>query len=100
MPIFKKTSIFPFAKTNAQDSDKITLKKAIKEQQKSKQLNPGWFLPLAISLMVLGLVWIVVFYLTASSSFSGFPIPGIGNWNLAIGLVLILIGFVMLAFWK
>jgi hypothetical protein len=100
MSFFKQIPIFPFAKKNDQENLKITLKKAIKEQQKAKKLNPGWFLPLTLSLMIVGLLWIVVFYLTASPSFSGYPVPGIGNWNLAIGLVLILTGFIMLAFWK
>lgn len=82
------------------DGDKITLRRAIKEQQKAKKLNPVWYFPLMITLMIVGLLWIVVFYLTASSTFSGYPIPGIGNWNLGIGLGLILSGFIMTAFWK
>ncbi len=36
--------------------------------------------PLFCTLMVIGLVWAVVFYLTNNT----YPIPGIGFWNLAI----------------
>ncbi len=36
-----------------------------------------------IGLMVLGLLWIVATYLLSAA----YPIPGIGQWNLAIGFV-------------
>jgi len=53
-----------------------------------------------VGLMVLGLVWIVVFYITASTTSTGFPIPDIGNWNLLIGLGFIFVGFLLTTFWK
>ena len=60
--------------------------------------NPGWFLPVMLGLMLLGLLWIVVFYITAGGL--RLPIPGIGNWNLAIGFALILAGFAMTTRWR
>jgi hypothetical protein len=62
------------------------------------QTNPQWFLPLMLGLMILGLAWIVIFYLTAGSY--RLPIPGIGNWNLAIGFAFILAGFALTTRWK
>ena len=42
-----------------------------------------------LGLMVVGLLWVVVYYISQTS----YPIPGIGNWNLLIGFGLLLIGF-------
>ena len=60
------------------------------------KVNPPWFLPVMLGLMILGLVWIVVTYLTRSQ----YPIPGIDQWNLLIGFVLIIAGFGMTTRWR
>jgi amino acid transporter len=78
----------------------IELKKALKEQQDAKRLNPKWLLPLIFALMIVGLLWIVIFYLTASTTSYGWPIPSIGNWNIGVGLAMILAGFVLTTLWK
>lgn len=65
-------------------------------ESKAPQPNAPWFVPTMLSLMSLGLVWIVATYV-----FKGeFPIPGIGNWNLVAGFVLILTGFGMMTRWR
>lgn len=58
--------------------------------------NPKWFVPLMCGLMILGLLWIVVYYATAAA----WPIPSIGNWNLLIGFGIMLVGFVMSMWWN
>lgn len=58
--------------------------------------NPVWFKPVMIGFMLLGLVWILVFYISGMA----FPIPGIGTWNLLIGLGIALIGFLMTTRWR
>jgi hypothetical protein len=60
--------------------------------------NPSWFVPVVLGLMVVGLAWVVVFYLTSGKS--DLPIPAIGRWNLAIGFGLMISGFGMLTRWK
>jgi hypothetical protein len=52
-----------------------------------------------VGLMVLGLAWIVVHYISAGSGHY-LPIPQIGRWNLAIGFALILAGFGMTTRWR
>ena len=49
-----------------------------------------------LGLMVVGLVWIVIFYLFNGDA----PIPGIRYGNLAIGFGLIMAGFVMTTRWR
>ena len=58
--------------------------------------NPVWFKPLMIGFMLLGLVWVIVFYLTNQQ----FPIPGITGWNLVIGFGIAFIGFLMTTRWR
>jgi hypothetical protein len=60
------------------------------------KVNPRWFVPVMVGLMVLGLVWIVVTYLSRSQ----YPIPGIDQWNLAIGFALLIGGFAMTTRWR
>ncbi len=58
--------------------------------------NPVWFKPIMIGLMLIGLVWVLVFYLSGSN----FPIPGIGAWNLVIGFGIAFVGFLMTTRWR
>jgi hypothetical protein len=46
--------------------------------------------------MVTGLVWIVTTYLSSAQ----YPIPGLGNGNLAVGFALIIVGFGMTTRWR
>jgi hypothetical protein len=62
------------------------------------EANAPWFAPVVFGLMLLGLAWVVVFYLTSGSS--ELPIPALDRWNLAIGFALMITGFGMLTRWK
>lgn len=58
--------------------------------------NPVWFKPIMIGLMLIGLVWVLVFYLSNTL----FPIPNIGAWNLVIGFGIAFVGFLMTTRWR
>ncbi len=58
--------------------------------------NPAWFVPVMLGLMVIGLVWVVTFYITREQ----YPIPSWGRWNLGAGFIFILSGFAMTTRWK
>lgn len=60
------------------------------------QTNPSWYVPLFVSLLVVGLLWVVITYILDSQ----YPIPGLGQWNLAIGFGFIFAGFIMTMRWK
>ncbi|RSX55236.1 septation inhibitor protein [Bifidobacterium dolichotidis] len=66
----------------------------VEESIKDTKANPRWLVPTFCALMIIGLIWAVVYYIN-----SGYPIPGIGAWNLAIALGLIIIGFLMTMAW-
>lgn len=64
---------------------------------KKNVANPPWFVPVMLGLMLVGLLWVVTFYVSDQGSF---PIPKIGAWNLAIGFGLMISGFLMTTRWR
>jgi hypothetical protein len=56
----------------------------------------GWIAPLMLALFLVGLVWIVIYYVTSAS----WPIHSIGNWNIVIGFAFIAGGFGVSTQWK
>ncbi len=69
---------------------------AVDRGERDEAPNPVWFKPLMIGFMLLGLVWVIVFYLTGQT----YPIPGIYGWNLVIGFGIAFIGFLMTTRWR
>lgn len=63
---------------------------------KSTEPNPTWWAPAFITLLVLGLLWIVVYYVSEYK----YPIESLGAWNLGVGFALLLSGFVMTMRWR
>ena len=57
--------------------------------------NPGWLAPTAVVLLILGLLYLVTYYISAGQ----LPLP-IGDWNLAAGFGVLMVGGGMLMFWK
>ena len=58
--------------------------------------SPSWLVPAMTACFVVGLLWIVVYYITQTD----WPIRSIGNWNIAVGFALIMLGFTMSTRWK
>ena len=58
--------------------------------------NPVWFKPIMFGFMLIGLLWIITFYVSASA----LPIPGIGASNILIGFGLMFVGFLMTTRWR
>jgi uncharacterized membrane protein len=58
--------------------------------------NPVWFKPLMLGFMIIGLLWIVVFYVSQSQ----YPIPQLGAWNILVGFGIAFIGFLMTTRWR
>ena len=72
-------------------------------RSKTTMANPPWFLPVMLGLMIVGLLWVVIFYVSSaatSSSATAYPIPGINYWNLGIGFGLMISGFIMTTRWR
>ncbi|MFV0461796.1 MAG: cell division protein CrgA [Nostocoides sp.] len=67
-----------------------------KRVPKAAQVNPPWFAPVMVGLMVVGLLWTATFYITGQQ----YPIPSLGRWNLGVGFGLMLAGFAMTTRWR
>lgn len=58
--------------------------------------SPSWYAPLFVVLLVVGLLWIVVYYVSSGA----LPIGALGAWNLAVGFAVMMIGFMMTMNWR
>jgi hypothetical protein len=59
--------------------------------------SPRWYAPVMVALMLVGLLWIVVYYV------AGERIPfmvSLGAWNFAIGFGAMVLGLVMSMRWR
>jgi hypothetical protein len=62
-----------------------------------KRRSPRWLAPLMVALFLVGIAWLVVYYIGAGST------PGmsaLGDWNLAIGFGFIIVGFALSTQWR
>ncbi len=62
-----------------------------------RKVSPPWVGPAIVACLVIGLAWIVVYYVTQGS------VPGIsalGAWNLVVGFVFIVAGLVLATRWR
>ena len=58
--------------------------------------SPSWLGPVMIANFLIGLLWIVTFYVSETR----YPIPGIGAWNMIVGFTFIGIGFSLATKWR
>jgi hypothetical protein len=78
---------------NKKKTEKV---KAEKTPKKPRTTSRAWVAPLMLACWLLGLAWLVVFYV------AGQDIPvmdKLGNWNLLVGMGLIAVGFVVSTQW-
>ena len=58
--------------------------------------NPQWFAPVMVGLLLIGLAWVVTYYITQGK----YPIPNFETKNLIVGFAVLLAGFGMLTRWR
>ncbi|MEX1080147.1 MAG: cell division protein CrgA [Homoserinimonas sp.] len=58
--------------------------------------NPVWFKPIMFGLMLLGLAWIIVYYVSQSA----LPIADLGDANILVGFGILFLGFLMTTRWR
>lgn len=71
-------------------------------QDKSTLPNPAWFIPVMATFFLVGFIWILTYYISGAQYPLGAGVPALdlGAWNIAIGMGLVLVGFVMATRWK
>jgi hypothetical protein len=65
-------------------------------QQHGPLESPRWLAPVMVANFLIGLFWIVIFYVTQTD----YPIPGIGAWNMIIGFSFVGVGFSLATKWR
>jgi hypothetical protein len=58
--------------------------------------NPVWFKPVMFGLMIIGLLWIITFYISEGR----FPVQAWQSWNIVAGFGIAIIGFLMTTRWR
>jgi hypothetical protein len=91
----------------AEAKRKSAKKEAVASERAEKQRlgasltgTRGWVAPTFVTLMLLGVLWLVVWYIT---TVSGVAVPGmsaLGSWNLVIGMGLMGASFGIATLWK
>ena len=62
--------------------------------------SPRWLAPLMLTLFGIGVLWLVVFYIT-QGSMGGLPVAeDLDNWNLIVGFGFIIAGFALSTQWR
>ena len=62
----------------------------------AKMPSPVWIAPAMLTLFVVGILWLVVFYVTDGD----YPISSLENWNLMVGFGFIIAGFGLSTQWR
>ena len=85
---------------------KSKVRKKVIEQRATEQVeevveneiieSPSWLAPVMVANFLIGLIWIVIFYVSSTS----YPIPGIGAWNMIVGFSFIGVGFSLATRWR
>jgi hypothetical protein len=63
---------------------------------KKRAVSPVWLAPTMIASLVIGLVWISLYYVTSGN----LPVKSLLGWNLVIGFALIVAGVVLATRWQ
>lgn len=58
--------------------------------------NPIWFKPVMFGFMLIGLAWVIVYYVSGQL----YPVQALGAWNILVGFGIIMIGFLMTTRWR
>jgi hypothetical protein len=58
--------------------------------------SPSWLAPTMVGSFLVGLFWIVTFYVSQTQ----YPIPNIGAWNMLVGFAFIGFGFSLATKWR
>lgn len=66
-------------------------------RDRAAEVTGRWVVPTMVTLLLLGLLWIILYYITEA----GLPgMDALGGWNLAIGMAFIVGGFLTATKWK
>ncbi|MFG2138703.1 cell division protein CrgA [Streptomyces sp. NPDC048650] len=83
-------------KSRIRKKDDFTPPPAAKTTSLKMNSGRGWVAPLMLAMFLIGLAWIVLFYVSEGD----LPIRAMGNWNIVCGFGFIAVGFGVSTQWK
>lgn len=63
---------------------------------KKKQPSPAWYGALVLGTMVVGVAWLVTYYVSGGT----LPVSSLEAWNVLVGFVWIAAGFALSTLWR
>ncbi|MDY5128457.1 cell division protein CrgA [Actinotignum urinale] len=86
----------PGTQQDIKERSKVDVKPSKKKSRgNGPKSSPSWWAPVMCTLMIVGLICVVIAYISAGS----LPFPGFNNGNLFIGFGLMIAGFLMTMGW-
>ena len=83
-------------KSRMRKKEKDFVPEAVAHAAPTPTESPKWLAPAMVAAFIAGLIWIVIFYVSATA----YPIPGIGAWNMLVGFGFIGVGFSLATRWR
>ena len=80
------------AKSEVEDASELRLREIAREMEQT----PLWYRVIMFSLLAVGILWIIVFYITQGL----FPIPDLGMWNVSVGVGAMMVSMLMMTRWR
>ncbi|MFM7014349.1 MAG: cell division protein CrgA [Actinomycetota bacterium] len=86
---------------NSASKKRSTKPAKVRTEKDGEAPNPVWFKPVMFGFMIVGLVWIITYYVTSAQFPLGAATPiNLQNWNILIGFGIAMVGFMMSTRWK
>lgn len=92
-----KKSGNPAVAAKAREAEKV---RRIKKAPQKLTTTQSWVVPTFLALLLLGVSWLVVWYLTTSTGMALPLMSDLGNWNMLIAMVLMGGSFAVATQWK
>lgn len=88
-------------KSKVRKKPESTLHAQAVRPQRTLAPSPTWYPIVMAALLLLGLAYLVVYYLTNSGTSPNIPVMGsLGAWNFAVGFGIMLLGLIMAVRWR
>jgi len=84
------------SKKRKKDGRDVSEDTDIKNWTDGMPLSPRWWAPAFVTLMIVGLLWLMVYYISGAQ----YPIPAFHGWNIAVGIGIMMVGFLMTLRWR
>lgn len=81
--------------SRSRKKDRYVPKRAINAPAAPKE-SPRWLAPVMLAAFLIGLLWIVVYYVSSRD----YPIGAIGAWNMVVGFGFVTLGFALATRWR